>query len=158
MSNLLESLIQNLHGYKAQNLTSFPTDDGIAWSAEIVKDGIKVLYAYNRGDGGETSYNVLNPALFKQFEALAKDLYEIESVGQLSGLIADSTENFDRIKQQCINQTLIEVKGDQSGEYRIVPRKLNDSVRVKIRSLYGQDLICIINDQLVEFSKQGSLS
>lgn len=151
MSNIIESLTQNLHGYSAQKMNSFPTDDGIAWSAEIIKDGRKVLYAFNRGDGGETCFNVLDQNLFKDFESLAKSIYPDESVGQLCGLIADSTETVERIKLQCKTHTLIEVKGDEPDTYRIISRKFDEGIRAQVVNLFGNDLICFLNEKINNF-------
>jgi len=148
--NMIQKIFKNLHGYNATKMSSFPTDDGLAWSAQINKGKTPVLIATNEGIGGPTSCTVINNQLFLEFKKIAVSLKNFEPIESLAETIADETQNLKRIQRACKKSVVFQVTDDEEGEYRVYKVAPEEKAYQALRNHFKEKLVCIFNEELLK--------
>lgn len=148
--NIFQQVVRNLHGYNATKMSSFATEDGLAWSGQINKGKSPVLIAHNEGVGGPTSCTALNNQLFLEFKTLALSLYDFEPVESLAEKIADETQNLRKIQRLCKKNVLFQIVGDEEGAYRIHKSPPVEKTYQALRTHFKEKLVCIFNEELLK--------
>ena len=136
-----------------KNSKSFPTQDGIAWSATLYIDGIKAAYAYDEGNGGEISVEWVNLDLEKKFGEYVDTLplesgHKQDAGAAIAGLV-DQHEADKKIKRWCKTQTVFQLKGDTFGHFRTVKSPFAPAVKKYLVDKYGDKLDTIYNETLI---------
>lgn len=150
MTNFVDAIKQQMHGYTIKKMESMQGHDGLAWRATFCKDGKEVVTAYDDGWGGPVALTVHDKELYAGFVAKAKELepegFEVE--GALAGMIADAAENLKAITRKAKSAVLVQLVGDTQDEYRVVKMLPTLENIHKVKAHYGDKLQCVINEQL----------
>jgi len=144
--------------YRVKGLKSFEGLDGIAWSATIHRDNVKIGRATDEGNGSGTHFE-WNSAKEKQaLEAYVDKLPETEfngepwkiSVEGFVGGLADEYEANQKFRRKCRTKTLITLQDYKKDEYCELKVSYNKKVKDLLEKKYGADLKEIINERFGE--------
>ena len=154
------------HKIKVASLQSMTTDDGLAWSAEVILDGKKVGSVANDGRGGHPKVRIASKedfdTLVELYYKASADMPEINYLGKnvnthgqdaafnemrieaLIGMIVDETEMLKKIRTKCKKNTLVRLRGDDENEYRIIKNPF--SIPVKNALAAQHDIVEFLNE------------
>ena len=138
------------------------SEETVAFNASVYVDGKKVGDAKNTGHGGSNDVNVFTKDgrwdrdLMGKMEAEARKhtwTYEGEAHphsldSYIGELVDDEIEKRD-LKRKCRTQTLFRIPDEvySDGEYHVMKRKYDDSVRSYLLKSYG-DKVEVLNERM----------
>lgn len=134
------------------------TDNGIAWTGDILKDSTKVGSAEDRGDGGQVRvrFSPRGPesaALHAEFCAAAKvfePANDFEVDGSFASALADLADEAKSVQRWAKTKTVFRMKGDNHGEWRTINRPYTEAGAAALRAKHA-DLIEFGNEAVASY-------
>lgn len=114
------------HYYGIKGLKTWATDDGGGYQCSVYRNGVKVAYIHNDGNGGPLDVDWASPEerdLFREERVIGKiedpstDHPEINDEIALAILVDEKT-TLALLKRYCAKETVFTVEGDNPGAYR----------------------------------------
>lgn len=156
--------------YKFSKTQQMETNDGLAWSAILMLDKVKVLHVQDGGYGGGLEVTPLDRDAYKAFEAhvaaLPPSFYDdgipspytgqpvpppenlAERVESFLTHLGDATETDKRMRRTCRTKTVARWKTDPPGEFRIYKIAYSTAVAQAIREKDGDVIDFFLNERL----------
>lgn len=164
--------------YEVKNVKTFVGMEGKGYNATLYRDGVKIAFVIDEGNGGETNVQWLDykaqrvgvswqdyqgnpwtiqctPEQAKTYEFIrGKTMKLLDgkdsqiSMDIFLGSLMDDFENSKRFKRLCKNSTLFRIKGDNDGVWRTVKAVFSKRIKDYIVGKYGDQVETIMNETL----------
>jgi hypothetical protein len=153
---VINEIIQKMRGFTVANSKSFEGRDGVAYSADISKDGNPVLHVINTGTGGCSDITYASPEAEKVFRAAALEYWASEHGGEppfeiedtFAAALLDCDESLRRIKRKCAASTCFVLHEDGPDQWRQLKEPFTPEIATRLRDHFGARLRCIVNEEL----------
>jgi hypothetical protein len=164
--------------YEVRNVKGFEGMEGLGYNAMLYRDGIKVAFVIDEGNGGEmllrwadckasrvevpwSDYQgkpnsiLCTPEEAKLYEFIRGKMVDYRfsgqsqiSIGIFLAGLVDDYESPKRFKRICKTKTLFRVKGDKSDEWRTIKEIFSKRIKDFIVGKYGDQVESIMNESL----------
>jgi hypothetical protein len=155
--------------YKLSNTQQMDSREGLAWSAILTLGKTKVLHVHDGGYGGALEIHPIDAAAYKAFEAHVAALPHAffqddlpspfgepsqparsphDRIEHFLSCLGDATQNDKRFRRVCRTQTLVRLKADPPGEFRVYKVIHSPAVAAKLRQKHGDALDFVLNERL----------
>ena len=162
---MLESLrAAKKGGVTLKGLKSYETSRGIAWNASVYLAGRKVGAIEDRGDGGMMEFEIADADLETATRALKDNGLTLTLNGQAYGddysskdwletalsAVADDMDTLKRLRRQLKGKTLFRTTDCPAGEYRVIQKPFDETIREVVIARYGDKLLGFLHEEIAD--------
>jgi hypothetical protein len=164
--------------YEVRNVKTFMGMDSHGYNATLYRDGVKVAFVIEDGNGGESEIQWFDhqapkvevqwtdytgkplsirctPEEAKLYEFIRGKTWDSEvsgkfqmNIGMFVSELVDEFENAKRFKRICKDKTLFRIKGDKADVWRTIKAAFSKRVKDFIVGKYGDQVDEILNEKL----------